>query len=43
MCKINEKGRTMIKMEEVDIDLIKPYKNNPREIIKLSQIQSKKC
>ncbi len=22
----------MIKMEEVDIDLIKPYKNNPREI-----------
>ena len=32
MCKINEKGRTMIKMEEVDIDLIKPYKNNPREI-----------
>lgn len=32
MCKINEKGRIMIKMEEVDIDLIKPYKNNPREI-----------
>ena len=32
MCKINEKGRTMIKMEEVDIDIIKPYKNNPREI-----------